>query len=122
MSDFLHDFEARVSYLDGFGLWIWTGSSLIARHLLVWFLSRAPRDYSGWSSLFVCSLQFSELISIFLGFWMALRKETGTSRAQGKHLVEPSQPEQTEARRKARYDTALFSSNEDYQRYKQKFA
>nr|CAN69069.1 hypothetical protein VITISV_007586 [Vitis vinifera] len=28
----------------------------------------------------------------------------------------------TEARRKARVDTALFSSNEDYQRYKQKFA
>ena len=26
------------------------------------------------------------------------------------------------ARRKARFDTTLFSSNEDYQRYKQKFA
>ncbi|RVW51686.1 hypothetical protein CK203_066690 [Vitis vinifera] len=45
---------------------------------------------------------------------MAPRKETGTSRAQGKRPVEPSQPEQTEARRKARYDIALFSSNEDY--------
>ncbi|RVW22571.1 hypothetical protein CK203_099002 [Vitis vinifera] len=53
---------------------------------------------------------------------MAPRRETGTSRAQGKRPVEPSQLEQTEARRKARYDTALFSSNEDYQRYKQKFA
>ncbi|RVX01386.1 Retrovirus-related Pol polyprotein from transposon RE1 [Vitis vinifera] len=112
-----------VSSLDEFGLQIWTGSSLIARHLLVLFLSRAPRAYSGWSSLFACSLQFSELISIFFGFWMAPRKETGTSRAQGKRPTEPSQqPEQTEARQKARYDTALFSSNEDYQRYKQKFA
>ena len=53
---------------------------------------------------------------------MAPRRETGTSRAQGKHPVEPSQPEQTEDRRKARFDTTLFSSNEDYQRYKQKFA
>ena len=53
---------------------------------------------------------------------MAPRRETGTSRAQGKRPVEPSQLEQTEARRKARYDTALFSSNEDYQHYKQKFA
>ncbi|RVX02234.1 Copia protein [Vitis vinifera] len=52
----------------------------------------------------------------------ASRRETGTSRAQGKRPVEPSQPEQTEARQKARYDTALFSSNEDYHRYKQKFA
>ncbi|RVX13382.1 hypothetical protein CK203_021152 [Vitis vinifera] len=53
---------------------------------------------------------------------MAPRRETGTSRAQGKRPVEPSQPEQTEAHRKARFDTTLFSSNEDYQRYKQKFA
>nr|CAN70325.1 hypothetical protein VITISV_041471 [Vitis vinifera] len=42
----------------------------------------------------------------------------GTSRVQGKRLAEPSQPKQTEARRKARYDTTLFSSIEDYQRYK----
>ena len=46
----------------------------------------------------------------------------GTSRAQGKCPIEPAQPEQTEARRKARFDMTLFSSNEDYQRYKQKFA
>ena len=46
----------------------------------------------------------------------------GTSRAQGKRPIEPAQPEQTEARRKARFDTTLFSSNEDYQCYKQKFA
>ena len=64
---FLHDFEARVSSLDGFGLRIWTGSSLFASHLLVLLLSRAPRAYSGRSSLFACSLQFSELISIFFG-------------------------------------------------------
>ncbi|RVW93905.1 hypothetical protein CK203_028145 [Vitis vinifera] len=51
---------------------------------------------------------------------MAPRKETGTFRAQGKHPAEPSQ--QTEARRKARYDTALFGSVEDYQRYKTHFA
>ena len=60
-------FEARVSSLDGFGLRIWTGSSLFASHLLVLLLSRAPRAYSGRSSLFACSLQFSELISIFFG-------------------------------------------------------
>ncbi|RVW31498.1 Retrovirus-related Pol polyprotein from transposon RE1 [Vitis vinifera] len=36
--------------------------------------------------------------------------------------TEPSQPEQAEARRKARYDTTLFSSNDDYQCYKQNFA
>ena len=54
---------------------------------------------------------------------MAPRKETGTSRGQGKRPAEPSQqPEQTEARRKARYDTALFGSVEDYQRYKTHFA
>ena len=44
------------------------------------------------------------------------------SRAQGKRPVEPSQLDQTEALRKARYDTTLFSSVEEYQRYKQKFA
>ncbi|KAL6315999.1 hypothetical protein AAG906_014924 [Vitis piasezkii] len=43
-------------------------------------------------------------------------------RLRGKRPAEPSQPEQTEASRKARYDTALFSSVEDYHRYKQKFA
>ncbi|KAL6337931.1 hypothetical protein AAG906_005396 [Vitis piasezkii] len=44
------------------------------------------------------------LDSFFTSFTslMAPRRETGTSRAQGKRPVEPSQPEQTEARRKAR--------------------
>ena len=89
-SDFLRDFEARVSSLDGFGLRIWTGSSLFAHHLLVLLLSHAPRAYSGQSSLFACSLQFSELISI-CGFWMAPQKETGTSRTQGQRPAEPPQ-------------------------------
>ncbi|RVW62828.1 Retrovirus-related Pol polyprotein from transposon RE1 [Vitis vinifera] len=54
---------------------------------------------------------------------LGLLGETGTSRGQGKRPAEPSQqPEQTEARRKARYDTALFGSVEDYQRYKTHFA
>ncbi|RVW78673.1 Retrovirus-related Pol polyprotein from transposon RE1 [Vitis vinifera] len=39
----------------------------------------------------------------------------------GKRPAETSQPNQTEARRKARYDMTLFSSIEEYQRYKQKF-
>ncbi|WJZ84205.1 hypothetical protein VitviT2T_003820 [Vitis vinifera] len=52
---------------------------------------------------------------------MAPRRESAASRAQGKRPAEPSQPDQSEARRKARYDTALFGSVEDYQRYKQKF-
>ena len=62
------------------------------------------------------------LLLPLLFHWMTPRRETDTSRAQGKHPVEPSQPEQTEAHQKVRFDTALFSSNEDYQRYKQKFA
>ena len=65
------------------------------------------------------STSFASLISTFL---MAPRKEMAASRAQDKRPVEPSQPNQTEARRKARYDTAIFSSIEEYQIYKQKFA
>ena len=53
---------------------------------------------------------------------MAPRRETGTFMAQGKRPDESSQPEQTEARQKLRYDTTIFSLVEDYQRYKQKFA
>ncbi|RVW77692.1 hypothetical protein CK203_053382 [Vitis vinifera] len=41
---------------------------------------------------------------------------------EGKHPAEPSQPPQSEVRRKARFDITLFNSMEDYQRYKQKFA
>ncbi|RVW19846.1 hypothetical protein CK203_116339 [Vitis vinifera] len=43
--------------------------------------------------------------SPFFILWMAPRRETGTSKAQGKRPAEPSQPEQMEARQKARYDT-----------------
>ena len=53
---------------------------------------------------------------------MAHRRDSAVSKAQGKRPVEPSQPDQSEAHRKARYDTDLFGSVEDYQRYKQKFA
>ena len=52
---------------------------------------------------------------------MAPRIETGSSRVQGKHPAEPSQPTQMEAHQKARFDTTLFSIVKDYQRYKQKF-
>ncbi|KAL6311011.1 hypothetical protein AAG906_018996 [Vitis piasezkii] len=47
------------------------------------------------------STSFPCVFSIFSVLWMAPRRETGTSRAQGKHPTEPCQPEQTEARRKA---------------------
>ena len=69
----------------------------------------------------VCILLFS-LVSFISAFRMAPRRESAASRAQGKRPADPSQPDQSEARRKARYDTALFGSVEDYQRYKQKFA
>ena len=72
-----------------------------------------------FSFLFILLFGLLLLISVH---WMAPRREMGTSGAQSKRPAEPSQPEQTEARRKARYDTSLFSSVEDYQRYKQKFA
>ena len=53
---------------------------------------------------------------------MAPRRDTTTSRAQGKRPAEASQPGEAEARRKARFDIGLFTSMEEYQRYKQKFA
>ncbi|KAL6330086.1 hypothetical protein AAG906_040004 [Vitis piasezkii] len=56
-------------------------------------------------------------VSVFL---MALRRESAASRAQEKCLAETSQPAQAEARRKVRFDTALFNYVEDYQIYKQK--
>nr|CAN75008.1 hypothetical protein VITISV_018593 [Vitis vinifera] len=87
------------------------------------------RVYTRRLGFWVCGCIFLStfilcLDSFFSSFasLMAPRRETGTSRAQGKRPIEPSQPEKTEARRKARFDTKLFSSNEDYQRYKQKFA
>ncbi|KAL6338676.1 hypothetical protein AAG906_021493 [Vitis piasezkii] len=65
------------------------------------------------------STSFS-FISARLGLLIGM--ETTISRAQGKRRAEPSQPDQKEAFQKARYDMTLFSSVEDYQRYKQKFA
>ena len=59
---------------------------------------------------------------LLFDFLMAPRRETAASRAQDKRLTEPFQPAQAEARQKARFDTDLFISIEDYQRYKQKFA
>ena len=64
----------------------------------------------------------TSLVSFFSVILMTLRRETTISRAQGKRPAEPSQPDQKEACRKARYDMNLFNSVEDYQRYKQKFA
>ena len=66
------------------------------------------------------SLSTSSFFSVSL-LLKALRRESATSRAQGKCPTEPSRPAQMEARRKARFDTTLFSVVKDYQRYKQKF-
>ncbi|RVW62350.1 hypothetical protein CK203_062881 [Vitis vinifera] len=57
-------------------------------------------------------------LALFPSF-IAPRREPATSRAQGKCLPEPSQPE---ASRKVCFDTTLFSTIEDYQQYKQHFA
>ena len=76
----------------------------------------------GFRSLLFGFVLSSNFISSFSAFLMALRREIAASRAQGKRPTESSQPDQTEARRKARYDTTLFSFVEEYQRYKQKFA
>ncbi|KAL6344052.1 hypothetical protein AAG906_027825 [Vitis piasezkii] len=78
--------------------------------------SHAPRVSIVSASLSTSLVSF---VSIFL---IAPRRDSVVSRAQGKHPVEPSQPAQTKAHRKARFDTALFSSVEDYKRYKHKFA
>ncbi|KAL6336060.1 hypothetical protein AAG906_003687 [Vitis piasezkii] len=67
---------------------------------------------SGWFRSFL----FGFILSLDFSFFL-FRSLDG-----GKHPAESSQLEQTEAHRKARYDTTLFSSVEDYQRYKQKFA
>ena len=98
---FLFDHAPQVwiqPHLRAFRASRWTSSSL------VWFLSHLRASFP------------------FFVLWMAPRQETSTSRAHGKRPTEPSQPEQMEAGRKMRYDTTLFSSVEDYQQYKQKFA
>ena len=75
----------------------------------------------GFHSLLFGFFLSSDFIFSFFTLRMASRREMVASRAQGKRPAEPSQPEQTEARRKARYDTTLFSFVEEYQIYKQKF-
>ena len=64
----------------------------------------------------------TSLVSFSFVILMLPKRETIASRAQGKCPTKSSQPDQMEARRKARYDTTLFSCVEEYQRYKQKFA
>ena len=52
---------------------------------------------------------------------MAPRRARGASKALGKRPAQPSQDGEAEARRKARFDTGLFTSVDEYQRYKQHF-
>ena len=101
----------------------WDGSSFSACHNRFQLYSRTPWVFVRVCFLLVVLGSFStSLISFFSILLMAHRKETTTSRAQGKRPAKPSQPAQMEACRRMRYDTTLFSSVEDYQRYKQKFA
>ncbi|RVW71720.1 hypothetical protein CK203_057105 [Vitis vinifera] len=64
----------------------------------------------------VCACLSTSLVSFVFAFIMAPRRELATSKAQGKPLVEPSQPAQTEARRMVRFDMTPFNTMEDYQR------
>ena len=52
---------------------------------------------------------------------MAPRRDSGALKALGKRPAQASQDGQAEARRKARFDTGLFTSVDEYQRYKQHF-
>ncbi|WJZ81424.1 hypothetical protein VitviT2T_001267 [Vitis vinifera] len=52
---------------------------------------------------------------------MEPRRDRGASKALGKRPAQASQDGQAEARRKARFDTDLFTSVDEYQRYKQHF-
>ena len=95
----------------------WDGSSFNACHSWFQLYSRIPWVFVRVCFLLVVLGSFStSLISFFSVLLMAHRKETTASRAQGKR------PAQMEACRRMRYDTTLFSSAKDYQRYKQKFA
>ena len=99
----------------GFRFWT-TLSSSQAPQLVFFLLSRLPKV--SVVSVFL-STNLVYFVSVFL---MALRRESTASRAQEKCLAETSQPAQTKARRKARFDIALFNYVEDYQMYKKKFA
>ena len=67
-------------------------SPLSTRHSQLQHLSHAPR-VSGVSVFLSTSL-----VSFISTFFMALKRETATSRAQGKRPTEPSQPAQTNTR------------------------
>ena len=69
----------------------------------------------------VCVSLSTSLVSFIFAFLMAHMREMVVSRAQGKCPTKLSQPAQTEAHQKARFETTLFSTVEDYKRYKQKF-
>ena len=112
------------------GLWIWdlelriwTGSPLFAHlnQLQLNFCAFRVFNWVGFQLVVFISLSTS-LVSFSFFILMLPRRETIASRAQGKRPTKSSQPDQMEARRKARYDTTLFSCVEEYQRYKQKFA
>ena len=66
----------------------------------------------------MCVSLSTSLVSFVSAFLMAPRKESVASKAQGKRSTELSQPAQMEAHQKVRFDTTLFNSVEDYQRYK----
>ena len=124
LARFRTDCRLRTWFWDGFGLGFWfetQGFTSWGRFLFAPLVSGLFSSISRRLGFRVCGCIFLSafilcLNSFFTSFasLMAPRRETGTSRAQGKRPVKPSQPEQTEARRKARFDTAFFSSNEDY--------
>ncbi|RVW25332.1 Retrovirus-related Pol polyprotein from transposon RE1 [Vitis vinifera] len=84
------------------------------------YIATGPRALDlGRVLLYLCASASFSFIFAHLGLLIG---ERTISRAQGKRPTEPSQLDQKEACRKARYDMNLFNSVEDYQRYKQKFA
>ena len=70
----------------------------------------------------MCDYLSTSFVSLIYVSFMVPKREKAASRAQGKRSTEPSQLDQTETHRNARYDTTLFSSVEEYQRYKKNFA
>ncbi|RVW58416.1 Retrovirus-related Pol polyprotein from transposon RE1 [Vitis vinifera] len=94
------------------------GVSSLHRGLRAVQLHLQASRVSGLCCIFLSTSFSVWTLSSLFRFIDGTRRETGTSRAQGKRPVKPSQPSRREARRKARFDTALFSSNEDYQCYK----
>ena len=64
-------------------------------------------------------LPFPHLLLALASISMASGREPTTSKAQGKRPAKASKPK---TRRKTCFDTALFSTVEEYQRYRQHFA